>query len=359
MPSPSGNERRVAELIAELFGDIGLHCELDNAGESIGGDCGNISARVPGNRSDVPPLLLNAHMDTVVPCEGVNPEVREGVIYSDGNTVLGGDDKTGVITIIEVARELLTGEIPHGDIEIVITVAEETGLHGAFGLDTRLLRARHAFVFDGSWPFRVTIAAPSQENLSVTIHGKAAHAGVHPEDGISAILLASQAISQMKLGRIDEETTANVGVIQGGRATNIIPDTVELQCEARSRDRGKLDAQIAHMRTTFEKVASVAGGRAEIEITPKYEAYRIDTSDLLCQCVMKAAATLGVEPVFQESGGGSDANVFNHRNIHSVVVGCGQQNIHTTAERINMDHVMLSIRNAVELVRSFSELAQP
>lgn len=358
IPSPSRKERAVAEVIMQLFRDIGLQPEMDDAGLKIGGDCGNIWVHVPGNQPGVPALLLNSHMDTVVPCEGVKPEVRDGVIYSDGTTVLGGDDKTGVITIIETVREIMENDLPHGDLEIVLTVAEEIGLLGAFAVDTARLQAKHAFVFDGGAEIgQATVAAPTQHNLKVIIHGKAAHAGVHPEEGISAIVLASKAISQMNLGRIDEETTANVGIIHGGQATNIIPEVVELDCEARSRNHDKLIAQVNHIKSLFETVAAEGGGRAEVAITEKYQSFNIPTDSLLCSVVTDAAKKLGLEPAFKQSGGGSDSNVFNQKGIASLTVNCGEKNIHTTDERVNVDDVMLSIRNAVELVRTFAEVA--
>jgi len=353
IPSPSRQERAVAEVIVGLLANLGLECTFDDAGTRIKGDCGNIWVRVPANRSGIPALLLNAHIDTVVPCEDVRPQVRHGTIYSDGTTILGGDDKAGVIVIIEALRELLNEDIPRGPIEVVLTVAEEIGLLGALNVDISCLKARHGFVFDGGLPWEATIAAPAQKNLCVTIQGKAAHAGVNPEEGVNAIVIASHAITQMKLGRIDDETTANVGIIHGGSATNIIPDRVELQCEARSRSKGKLEAQILHMKSAFEECAAAGGGKAEVKVIPKYEAYRLPMDDILCECVKQAAAALGKEAIFQESCGGSDANVFNQQGIRSIVVGCGHHKVHTTDEYVVMDEVMHAIQNAVELVRAF------
>ncbi|MBI3921531.1 MAG: M20/M25/M40 family metallo-hydrolase [Armatimonadetes bacterium] len=357
VPSPSRKERGVAVVIEALFREMGLEPEFDGAGEQIEGNSGNLWVRIPGNQPGVPPLLLNAHMDTVTPCEGVQPQIRDGAIHSDGTTILGADDKTGVITIIEAVREILQSGMPHGDLEIIITVAEEIGLFGAFAVDASRLKAKHAFVFDGGVPIgTAVIAAPTQHNLNVVIRGKASHAGVHPEDGVSAIAIASAAVAQMRLGRIDEETTANVGTIHGGQATNIIPELVELQCEARSRNFDKLKAQVDHIKSLFEKCAEEGGGAAEVTITEKYQGYNLSTENLMCQAVREAAWQLDLEPVFKASGGGSDSNVFYQRGIDSLTVNCGMREVHTTNEHVFVDDVALSIRNAVALVQAFTRL---
>lgn len=357
--SPSRQERQAAEIVADLFRNMGLTAEFDDAGTQIGGDCGNLWVRVPGNLPGVPPLLLNAHIDTVIPCDDVQPQLRDGIIYSNGDTVLGGDDKAGVMTIIEATRRLIDERLPHGDLEIIITVAEEIGLYGAFALDASKVRARHGFAFDGGRPIgKATVSAPSQENLKITVRGKAAHAGVHPEDGINAIVLASRAIAQLRLGRIDEETTANVGIIRGGDATNIIPELVEVDCEARSRNDTKLRNQVEHMQMTFESVAREGGGCAEVMVTPKYRGFTIPPEDLLCRAVSLAAGRLDISPLFEPGGGGSDANVFNEKGIRSIIVNCGQQNVHTRNECIAMNDLSLSIDFATELVLAFAQLAK-
>ena len=357
IPSPSLHEVHVASVIRTKLQEIGLKSEVDDAAQAIGGEQGNIIARLPGN-VDSPTLMLNAHMDTVTPCENVNPIVEGDYVRSDGSTILGSDDKAGVCIILELLRVLSEDGVMHGPLEIVFTVAEEIGLLGAQHLDYERLSARVAFVFDGGVPInRVVIAAPSQKNIKVLVHGRAAHAGVAPEKGINAIVLASRAIAKMKLGRIDEETTANIGIVRGGRATNIVPDLVEVQGEARSHSEDKLNAQIEHMRRLFIEEAERAHGSAEVEVMRKYRAFHVKTDELPARVAQLALEKLDMEPKWEKGGGGSDANIFNEHGIRSIIVSSAEQNPHTLSECINIIDMERATQFAIELVRTFAELA--
>jgi len=356
IPSPALREKLVMDALCQRLSAAGFAYELDGAGTQLGGEVGNLIVRIPGNGGRDEALLLNAHVDTVVPCEGVRPVERDGVVYSAGDTVLGADDKTGVVALLEAIRTVEEQSVPHGPIELVFTVAEETGLNGAKRLDMSRLRARRGYVFDGSAKIGCgTLAAPSHDNLEVLIRGKAAHAGMRPEQGISAITLASKAIAQMKLGRLDAETTANVGVIEGGQATNIVPEEVRVRCEARSHDPAKLAAQIRHMQELFESCATAGGGVAECSVDRKYRAFAVPEDDPLVRLASRAAERLGLRPRWKAGGGGSDANVFNERGLKTVILNSGQQNPHTTQECTALKDVVLAAQHAVAIIALFGE----
>lgn len=334
--NPSGEEAAIAAHIRGLLADMGLPVEEDSIH--------NLLARVPGEGA---PLLLNAHMDSVAPCRAVRPVVAGGVVRSSGDTVLGADDLAGVAAIIEGVRVVLERDGPHRAAEILFTVQEEVGLRGAAAFDTGKLRAREGFTLDSGGDFGViTVGAPSQDSLYAQVTGRAAHAGVAPEQGISAIVVAARALAAMPLGRIDEETTANIGVIKGGDATNIVPERVELWGEARSHDRARLANQVQAMTAALETAARAHGASVRVDITHKYDAYRL-TEDV--PVVRRAAAVLramGLEPQFHLSGGGSDVNIFAQRNLSVANLSVGYRAIHSTAEHI----AVADLARAAELV---------
>src|SRR5215210_1182894 len=252
LDSVSREERGVAERIKQLCEEMGAEVFIDDAGEQVGGNTGNVIARFPGTLPTAEPIMMSAHMDTVVPGRGVKPIVEGDRIRTDGTTVLGGDDKSGCSVIIETIRCLQEQNVPHAPIEAVFSICEEVGLLGAKHVDVSKLKAKYGLVFDSDDPGFLFTRGPSANHMEWTIHGLEAHAGVAPEEGISAIKIAAEAIADMKLGRIDDETTANIGVIEGGKATNIVTNLVTLRGEARSRNDEKLEAQTAHMTECFE-----------------------------------------------------------------------------------------------------------
>src|SRR5919205_1523285 len=254
--SISRKERDVAERIKRYCEEMGAQVEIDDAGSKVGGNTGNVIARFAGTIPDAEPIMMSAHMDTVVPGEGVKPVIEGDIIRSDGTTVLGGDDKSGCVVIIETIRCLQEQNIPHAPIEAVFSICEEVGLLGAKHVDVSKLKAKYGVVFDSDDPGFLFTKGPSANHMEWKIYGLESHAGVAPEEGISAIKIAAEAINNMKLGRIDDETTANVGVIRGGEATNIITNFVLLKGEARSLDDAKLEEQTRHMIECFEEAAA-------------------------------------------------------------------------------------------------------
>lgn len=350
--SLSGQERQMADTLKAKLASMGYEAYEDDAGEKTGGNTGNIICNVKGDK-DVPAVLLTAHMDTVVPGTGKKPVLDGGYIKSDGTTVLGGDDAIGLECILEALRVLKEQQIKHGDIQIAFTIAEETGLLGAKNLDYSKIHAKYGIVLDGGGPIgSVAIKAPTQNKMSIVVKGKAAHAGMEPEKGISAIQIASEAISKMKLGRIDPETTANIGTIKGGLATNIICDRVEITAEARSRSKDKMEQQTAHMKECFEKAAAMYGGSVEFTSSLEYEAYNIPEDSKIMDILKKAAAECGIELLPEATGGGSDTNVINGKGIQAVDISIGMDKVHSVEERVLVDDMVKAAEFLVSIIRN-------
>lgn len=334
--SISGKERVIADLLKKKLLEIGLDVHEDSAGREVGSDTGNIIGRLPGN-SKGPVLLLSAHMDTVEPGRGVRPLIDGEYVRSSGDTVLGSDDKAGIVAILEVLRQIREQNIEHSGLEIVFTIWEEGGLLGSKNLDYSQLSATAGFVLDSDGPpGTIVTRAPWQDHIGATITGKSAHAGMNPEAGVNAIMVASQAIAEMKIGRIDEETTSNIGIISGGKARNIVPDSVTIQGEARSLDHNKLAAQISHMSDTLQKTASKFGAKVKIVVDRQYDGFCLDEQALPVQLAIKATRNLGLAARIKNTGGGSDANIFNSKGIPAVVLGIGMSKVHTTEEYISL-----------------------
>ena len=327
---PGRGERDVADYIGERLDGVWPVVE-DDAADAIDGDAGNLFVKTDG---DGEPLLFAAHMDTVEPCAGVEPTVKNGYVVSRGDTILGADDRAAVAVLVELAE--ITGRLPKPrPLEILFTAGEEIGLLGAKHADYGLITSKTGFVFDTAEPPGYAVnAAPGSELVTATFRGRAAHAGIEPEKGISAIQMASAAVAAMQLGRIDYETTANIGLISGGQATNIVSERAEIKGEVRSHDPAKLAAHIAQVTEAMEKAAADYGGLVDVKWEKAYVSYRLDDDATPIALFSRAARAMGFEPKFVAGGGGSDANVFNARGIPSIVLGCGFEKLHTTEERI-------------------------
>lgn len=334
--SLSCNERGVADYVKAKLVSLGLEVVEDDAGSKINANAGNMIGFLKGNVQGATPIFLSAHMDTVESTENIKLVFDGDTIKTDGSTILGADDKAGIAAIIEGITDIVERKVVHGDIQVIFSVSEERGLCGARKLDQSKIRAKMGYVFDTERPVAgLTLSAPTHDSLAITIHGKAAHAGMSPENGVSAIIAASNAISKMKLGRIDSETTANIGRIEGGKARNIIPDLVTVTAEARSRNNAKLDAQIEHMKSLFENEAEKIGAKAIVNVNRAYSTYRWTEDDDVVKLGMAASRKIGIEPAFLEGGGGSDANIYNAAGIPSLVIGTGYSGAHSTSEELN------------------------
>lgn len=333
--SETKHEEKIAPILMEKLSELGFEVEQDDAHTRNGHGAGNIIATLKGT-VDVEPIYFTVHMDTVVPGRNIQPIIKEdGYIYSDGTTILGADDKAGMAALFEMARRLKEEKVDHPTIQFIITAGEESGLVGAKELDRSKIIAKYGFAVDSDGEVGgIVTGAPYQAKLNVKIVGKTAHAGVAPEKGISAITLASKAISNMKLGRIDEETTANIGRFEGGQATNIVCDEVTIFAEARSINEEKLNKQTTHMKETFEKIAEDLGGRAEVDVQLMYPGFTVTEDDQVVQVAIEAVKKIGRTPLLGISGGGSDANIIASFGIPTVNLSVGYEEIHTTNERM-------------------------
>jgi tripeptide aminopeptidase len=341
--SPSGQEEAISREVARRCAALGAQVEQD--------EHWNVVARWSATNGLTDAVLLSAHMDTVGQDTGIKPEIRDGVIYSDGTTILGGDDKSGVATILEVVASLREDGRPHPPLEAAITIGEEVGLRGAKLLDKGKLTARRGYVLDSGGPIGgIVTSAPSQDSLEAWVHGKKAHAGAEPEKGINAIRVAAEAILAMPLGRIDVETTANIGIIQGGEATNIVPDKVYLKGEARSRDDLKLAAQTAAMAAALHEAAEHNNTHVELKIKRMYTTYKLAEEHPVVVAAVEAARRLGFAPAMKASGGGTDANIYAEYGIHCAILSTGMADVHTTHEYIAIADMVDGARLLEEIV---------
>lgn len=350
--SPSRHEKAVADELEADLQSLGFETIRDKAGESIGGDTGNVIAFKKGTVENSVPIAFSAHMDTVMPTEGLKYKVEGGVITSGGDTILGADDKAGIAAVLEAIRSISEHGVPHGDIQIIFSISEEAGLDGAKNFDMKQMKANCVFVYDMGKPVGgVTVAAPSHDNIIAKFHGKAAHAGASPEHGVNAIVAASKAIAKMKLGRIDPETTANVGVISGGIARNIVPEYCEVKGEARSRNDAKLEEQIEHMLEAFRSAAAEVGADVDITVARSYTTYRLTEDDECVKIAVAAAKRVGINPELHETGGGSDANVFNAKGVPALAIGVGYDKPHSVDEFQTIADLVKSSEMAVEIIK--------
>jgi tripeptide aminopeptidase len=342
IPSPSGAEEPVSEYVRHYLASLGLEGEEDEAG--------NILARLAGSEEGEA-IFLCAHMDTVPPSGPIEPVIEDGVIRNGAGTILGADNKAAVAVLLESARLLLAEGRPHGGLELLFTTREETGLEGAKDFDPARLRSRTGFVYDYSGRVGdVVVAAPWGRSLDVVFTGRPAHSGINPEDGRSAIVAAGRALADLPLGRIDEETTANVGRIEGGSARNVVPARCTLAAEVRSRDEGKLARLVQEMLDCLAFAAATAECEVETTIEETYAGYRLASDDPALVLAETALERAGIEPRRIEVGGGADANVFNAVGLHCVNMANGMQKVHTAEEEIAVADLEAMVAVTLELV---------
>ncbi|HSF59400.1 MAG TPA: M20/M25/M40 family metallo-hydrolase [Candidatus Binatia bacterium] len=358
--SLSRKERNVALRLQHEMETLGAEVWIDDAGEKVGGDTGNLIAQFRGTARGASPLLLSAHMDTVVPGEGIVPVLDGDILRTDGRTVLGGDDKSGVAIICEVLRVVRENQIPCSDIDVVFTICEEAGLIGAKCLDVSRLRARTGLVLDSDSVGFLFTRAPAANRMEFRVRGLEAHAGVCPEKGISAIKVAAEGLARMRLGRIDHETTANIGVIEGGMAVNIVPNSVVLRGEARSHSEEKLECQTQHMLQCLEEAAAghvleLEGKRfqatVEAQIDRDYDLMHVPDDSAIVRLVQSAAKNLRVELKTLATGGGCDANILNRKGLEVANLSTGMREIHTVNEWLDLKDLYLSAEMVLEIVR--------
>ncbi|MDX1358749.1 MAG: M20/M25/M40 family metallo-hydrolase [Clostridia bacterium] len=343
-------ERQMADHIKSRLVEMGYAPAEDEAGEKAGGNAGNVICRIPGDEN-LESVMFLAHMDSVYKCTGKVPIERDGYIYSEGETVLGSDDLSGVAAMLNLAENLKEYKEPRGDVWLVFTIAEEIGLVGARNLDTSTVTADYAYVLDsGDDIGKATISSPSHNTFTAEISGKAAHAGMEPEKGVSAIVAASKAIADMPMGRIDEETTANIGIIEGGRALNIVCDKVTVKGEIRSRDLGKLNEVTDEIIDKFKSHAEAMGAGVEIKMEREYNSFTVGSEEAMLVKFKKACESLGIPYRDEHSGGGSDTNIIYHKGIKALTISTGMEKVHSVNERIGIYNLETLEKLMLELI---------
>lgn len=352
-------EREIADCLTEKLKAMGATVTEDNAGEILGGTAGNLVANFKGSVENAPCLMLTSHMDCVEPCENVKPILENGVIHSDGTTILGGDDKSGVVGILEAIRVLQENNVPYGDLQVVFNVAEEGGVNGSRVMDQSLLHADFGYALDTHGaPGAMNFKAPGKNQFVIKIEGLAAHAGIAPENGKNAIMAAAHLLKDAPNGRIDEETTCNCGKISGGTAANVVPDYCEIRYEARSRDKKKLDDLTEKIVKHFEGVEPVTGCNVTVEIKKDYDPYELDKNAPVLQTAIKAAESLQLPVELHEAGGGSDANHFNEFGIPTAVLACGERDAHTKKESILEKDLYNTARLVLAIIQEVSKMTK-
>jgi tripeptide aminopeptidase len=296
---------------------------------------GNVYARVEPTADGGTPLFFCAHLDTVPPEGPIEPVVDDGVVHNAADTILGADNKSAVAVMLDATRRVVAENRPHAGLELLFTPKEEVGLLGAAAFDHARLQARMGYVYDQAAPIGdVILGAPHSRSMEVRFHGRAAHSGMYPEEGRSAIAAAARAIADLRLGRIDDETTANVGIIHGGTAGNIIPEWCTFLAEARSHDERKLQDVVQEMLDAISFAAGLADCEVETEVHKSYRGYRFKRDDNVVRIAHAALERAGFTPSYGLSGGAADANVFNERGLQCLNLANGMQDIHTPEERI-------------------------
>ncbi len=353
--SPSRNEKEIVGFVSKRLKKLGLKVEIDKTGNKTGSNSGNIIAYIPAtDKSKRTPIFLGAHLDTVSVDGDIIPVTKKGkVINKNRASILGGDDKVAIASILEALEVIVEKDIPVGDIYIIFTVAEEIAILGAKYVDLKKIKADYGFVFDGEGDIGViNNEAPYQNTMQITVHGIAAHAGIEPEKGLNSIKIASEAISRIKTGRIDKETTCNIGVIEGGVAINIVPQKTMIKAEARSLKPKKLEAVTKKMTDHFRRAADLSGAKIDIKIEREYDGFKIGEDELPIIIGSKAIENLGRTPKIESTGGGSDINIFNAKGKIAINFSSAMENVHTKNEFVKIKELQILPALVLEIATS-------
>lgn len=337
--SPSGGEKEQCQWLMDYFKERGIEASIDEAGAAYGGNGGNIIAHIKGEATNLP-ICFAAHLDQIEPCKDVRPVVDGHIIRTDGTTTLGGDDKGAVASILEILEDILETGKPHKEFYIMFTVSEETSMQGTKHMDPSRLPCKDMIIADATGPAGIiAYKAPAMEAIKCTVKGRKAHAGIEPEKGINAVVAASKAISRMHIGRIDEETTSNIGRIEGGAATNIVTDEVTFTAEIRSHSMDKLNAEVAYMEACLKTAAREMGAEYEMSHELAYPSLEVSLDSELYRITAKAMEEEGIAPVPMVIGGGSDGNILAGYGCNSLILSVGMIDVHTVQEALDMDEL--------------------
>lgn len=354
IPCHTLQEKEIFEVLKAKLEALGFVTKEDEAGKKLGGQVGNLWGYLKGNAPQAKRVLLSAHMDCVEPCAGIKPVKRDGKIYSDGTTILGGDDKSGVVGILEAIRMLQENNEAYGDIQVLFTIAEEGGVNGSKNMNPEFLQADIGYALDSEGsPGEIVTSAPGQNRITFRIIGKTSHGGVAPEKGINAIILAGKGLAALEhYARIDEETTSNIGIIHGGTATNIVPDVVEIFCDARSRNAEKLEKQTSYLIDTMTQVVEAHGGKVEVDRWTAYPSFCLQHDEEVVKVAVEATAKGKLPLDITVTGGGSDANFINAAGVPCAILGTGMQDVHTKDEFIKEEDLYNTALMVYEILKA-------
>ncbi|MDL2260043.1 M20/M25/M40 family metallo-hydrolase [Deltaproteobacteria bacterium OttesenSCG-928-K17] len=352
VPAHSRRERALADVMTLKLKEMGFEVEEDDTGSKIGGDCGNLIARLKGDAA-IAPIMFSAHLDRVENHGAIKPQIEGGVIKSDGSSILAADDVSGICAILDGIRRVQAENIPHGDLEIVLSVAEEVGLLGARHLDYSKIKSKKAYVIDTGGPLGTIVnQCPTQYTMTVTVHGRSAHAGIEPEKGLNAIRVAAAFLARVPEGRLSPGTTSNYGIISGGKATNIVCDLTEIQAEARSIVPGELDAYMAEVHKIAEATAKEFNTNITVSPNTEYLTFKVDEQDEVIKLAATAMRNMGLSAKVVSGGGGMDGNFFNQHGIKSVGLSPGYVGVHTPAEQQPIEDLIKCGQLVTEIIRA-------
>jgi len=339
--SPSRNEKEIIQYISKILKKLEIDTKIDGTGTKLGSNTGNLTCYLKGDLKNRLPIFLGAHVDTVCLEGDIIPEVKnKRIVNENKNCILGGDDKVAIAAILEALQVIKEKKIRTGDIYILFTIAEEVGVLGARHLDLKDIKAKYGFFFDGEGDVGTIFnEAPYHNNFNITITGRAAHSGIEPERGINSIKAASDAIAALNPGRVDSQTTYNIGLINGGSAVNIVPEKTNITAEARSLKLDKLDKISGYIKETFSIAAQKNGAKADIKIKREYDGFKIDDGEISMQIAKKALENMGITPRVVSTGGGSDINIFNAKGKMAVNLSAGMENVHTNKEYVKVSQL--------------------
>lgn len=344
--APSGEEKNMLDYAKKELTKLGCKVYIDKAGKKFGSTAqGNLTANFKGTIKSAP-FILGGHLDTVRPCKGVKPSIKNGKVITDGKTILGADDRAGLAIIFEVLRTLKENKIKHPPVDIIFTLCEEGGMYGSKYLDTKIIKGKEGLLLDSESNEELVVNAPKAVLFYATIKGVASHAGVAPEKGINALQVASKAISMMRLGRIDPMTISNIGIVNGGQSTNVVMPELTLKGEARSRIKGHLEKELKHIEDCFKKAAKmfvkkVDGKTIKPEIIwsteLKYPLLNIEPKSALITHIKNCGKKFGLNIKTSSCGGGFDANILAGKGLFTPIIGIGYNNEHTTKECLDIE----------------------
>ena len=359
VPCPSCDEKREADLLVKKLQELGMEPKVDRAGEQCGGTTGNVWGFLKGNVPGALRLFFEAHMDSVAPTTGTNVIEKDGVLYSDGTTTLGGDDKSGVAAVLEAMQCIIENDLPHGDIQVCFTIGEETGSYGVRYMDKTMIQADAGYCMDcGGHPGAIFNASPKAINLKLKVKGKSAHAGLEPEKGINAIMLAADALHALPAyGRIDEETTLSVDMIDGGLAPNIVPEACEIVIDMRCPNQTKLERLKNETVEIFRNVVEAKGGAVEVAVKEVAPGVNLNTDHATVKLAATAAEKLGFPVSTGFTGGCSDANFLCGMGLPTVLLATGMDKIHTTEERLALEDLYNAASWVLGIVEEAAEQA--